>query len=208
MVNATKVILRFYQADQSRSVILVDELDRLVTKKNEVIYNFFNWPNQPHSKLIVLAIANTMDLPERQLSGKIRSRLGSNRINFMPYKHDQLIDILKSRLSGLPDTVIQPLAVEMAAKSVAKITGDARRALDICRRAIERVESEGRPVTVGDIQKIQREMSASGPALWVRDAPLMQKILLLAVAVCCKKQEVESVSFSDVRILACSCLGS
>lgn len=179
-------------------MVLVDELDRLVTKKNEVIYNFFDWPNHPHSKLIVLAIANTMDLPERQLSGKIRSRLGSNRINFMPYNHNQLIEILKSRLAGLPDTVIHPLAVEIAAKSVAKITGDARRALDICRRAIERVEGENRPVNVGDIQKIQKDMSASGPALWVRDAPLMQKVLLLAVAMCCKKQETESVSFSDV----------
>jgi hypothetical protein len=58
------------------SVVLVDELDQLVTKKQEVVYNFFNWPNQPRSRLIVLAIANTMDLPERELSGKIRSRLG------------------------------------------------------------------------------------------------------------------------------------
>ena len=63
----------------TRSVVLVDELDQLVTKKNDVIYNFFNWPNQPHSKLIVIAIANTMDLPERYFSSKIRSRLGMSR---------------------------------------------------------------------------------------------------------------------------------
>ena len=58
------------------SVVLVDELDQMVTKKQDVIYNFFNWPHVAHSKLIVIAIANTMDLPERELSGKIRSRLG------------------------------------------------------------------------------------------------------------------------------------
>jgi Cdc6-like AAA superfamily ATPase len=58
------------------SVVLVDELDQMVTKKQDVIYNFFNWPHMAHSKLIVIAIANTMDLPERELSGKIRSRLG------------------------------------------------------------------------------------------------------------------------------------
>jgi origin recognition complex subunit 1 len=57
-------------------VVLMDELDQLVTKNQSVMYNFFNWPGLKHSKLIVLAVANTMDLPERTLSNKISSRLG------------------------------------------------------------------------------------------------------------------------------------
>ena len=57
-------------------VVLMDELDQLVTKNQSVMYNFFNWPGLRHSKLIVLAVANTMDLPERTLSNKISSRLG------------------------------------------------------------------------------------------------------------------------------------
>jgi origin recognition complex subunit 1 len=57
-------------------VVLMDELDVLVTKKQSVVYNFFNWPNFEYSKLIVVAIANTMDLPERMLSTKVSSRLG------------------------------------------------------------------------------------------------------------------------------------
>jgi origin recognition complex subunit 1 len=57
-------------------VVLMDELDQLVTKNQSVMYNFFNWPQLRHSRLIVLAVANTMDLPERTLSNKISSRLG------------------------------------------------------------------------------------------------------------------------------------
>jgi len=57
-------------------VVLMDELDQLVTKNQSVMYNFFNWPAMTHSRLIVLAVANTMDLPERTLSNKISSRLG------------------------------------------------------------------------------------------------------------------------------------
>jgi origin recognition complex subunit 1 len=57
-------------------VVLMDELDQLVTKNQSVMYNFFNWPGLKHSRLIVLAVANTMDLPERTLSNKISSRLG------------------------------------------------------------------------------------------------------------------------------------
>ena len=57
-------------------VVLMDELDQLVTKNQAVMYNFFNWPALRHSRLIVLAVANTMDLPERTLTNKISSRLG------------------------------------------------------------------------------------------------------------------------------------
>jgi origin recognition complex subunit 1 len=57
-------------------VVLMDELDQLVTKNQTVMYNFFNWPGLRHSRLIVLAVANTMDLPERTLTNKISSRLG------------------------------------------------------------------------------------------------------------------------------------
>ena len=57
-------------------VVLMDELDQLVTRNQSVMYNFFNWPGLRHSRLIVLAVANTMDLPERTLSNKISSRLG------------------------------------------------------------------------------------------------------------------------------------
>lgn len=60
-----------------QSILVMDELDQLVTKKQTLIYNMFNWPTRPDSNLIVIAIANTMDLPERVLSNKVASRLGT-----------------------------------------------------------------------------------------------------------------------------------
>jgi origin recognition complex subunit 1 len=66
-------------------VVLMDELDQLVTKNQSVMYNFFNWPGLRHSRLIVLAVANTMDLPERTLSNKISSRLGKTS-SFLAHK--------------------------------------------------------------------------------------------------------------------------
>jgi origin recognition complex subunit 1 len=65
-------------------VVLMDELDQLVTKNQGIMYNFFNWPSLRHSKLIVLAVANTMDLPERTLSNKISSRLGTVTVYHFP----------------------------------------------------------------------------------------------------------------------------
>lgn len=123
-------------------VVLMDELDQLVTKNQSVMYNFFNWPGLRHSRLIVLAVANTMDLPERTLSNKISSRLGLTRITFPGYNHEQLMRIIQSRLEGVPGNIVEPDAVQFASRKVAAVSGDARRALDICRRAVELAEAE------------------------------------------------------------------
>ncbi|KAK3176425.1 hypothetical protein OEA41_007748 [Lepraria neglecta] len=123
-------------------VVLMDELDQLVTKNQSVMYNFFNWPGLRHSRLIVLAVANTMDLPERTLSNKISSRLGLTRILFPGYTHEQLQEIIRSRLEHVPDNIVDSDAIQFASRKVAAVSGDARRALDICRRAVEMAESE------------------------------------------------------------------
>jgi len=128
-------------------VVLMDELDQLVTKNQGVMYNFFNWPGLRHSRLIVLAVANTMDLPERTLSNKISSRLGLTRITFPGYNHEQLMRIVQSRLEGVPGDIVDADAVQFAARKVAAVSGDARRALDICRRAVELAEADSKQIS-------------------------------------------------------------
>ncbi|KAI1821091.1 ATPase [Xylaria intraflava] len=151
-------------------VVLMDELDQLVTRNQGVMYNFFNWPGLRHSRLIVLAVANTMDLPERTLSNKISSRLGLTRITFPGYNHEQLMKIIQSRLEGVPGNIVEPDAVQFASRKVAAVSGDARRALDICRRAVELAESEakasiGYPATPSKRAKTQPEQGkGKGPS--------------------------------------------
>lgn len=58
---------------------MVDELDLLVTRNQRILYHFFEWPNRERSRLVVLAVANTMDLPERVMESKVSSRLGKGR---------------------------------------------------------------------------------------------------------------------------------
>nr|POE71379.1 origin recognition complex subunit 1 [Quercus suber] len=130
-------------------VVLMDELDQLVTRNQGVMYNFFNWPQLRHSRLIVLAVANTMDLPERTLSNKISSRLGLSRITFPGYTHTQLMTIIQSRLEGIGQVIVEADAVQFASRKVAAVSGDARRALDICRRAVELAEQENLAAPVG-----------------------------------------------------------
>lgn len=51
------------------------KLDLLNTKKQEIVYDIFNWSANEESLVSVIAIANTLDLPERLLSQRVSSRL-------------------------------------------------------------------------------------------------------------------------------------
>ncbi|KAK4454671.1 P-loop containing nucleoside triphosphate hydrolase protein [Podospora aff. communis PSN243] len=153
-------------------VVLMDELDQLVTKNQGVMYNFFNWPGLRHSRLIVLAVANTMDLPERTLSNKISSRLGLTRITFPGYNHEQLMRIVQSRLEGVPGNIVDADAVQFAARKVAAVSGDARRALDICRRAVELAEADAKAIEASAVPTTPSKRAKETPST---DTPVKKK---------------------------------
>ena len=61
-------------------------------------------------------------------------------MTFQPYTFKQLQTIVVSRMKGLK--AFDEDAIELAARKVAAVSGDARRALDICRRSTEIAESQ------------------------------------------------------------------
>ncbi|XP_031742568.1 origin of replication complex subunit 1-like [Cucumis sativus] len=65
--------------DERPCILLIDELDLLVTRNQSILYNILDWPTKPQAKLIVIGIANTMDLPEKLLP-RISSRMGIERL--------------------------------------------------------------------------------------------------------------------------------
>ena len=205
-------------------VVLMDELDQLVTRNQGVMYNFFNWPQLRHSRLIVLAVANTMDLPERTLSNKISSRLGLTRITFPGYTHTQLMTIIQSRLEGVGQVVVDPDAIQFASRKVAAVSGDARRALDICRRAVElaeqevakndQPEKENQPltntpskkqktatkgiVTIATIKRAINEATLTPLAGHLRSLPMASKLFLAALLARLRRTGITESTLADV----------
>ena len=45
-------------ADRVTSVCLMDELDYLLDRDHEVLYNLFTWPREKNSRFVVIGIAN------------------------------------------------------------------------------------------------------------------------------------------------------
>jgi len=184
------------------TVLLVDELDKLWNRKQSVLYNLFDWPTLPGSRLIVLAIANTMDLPEKMLINRVSSRLGLTRCQFPPYTHEQLICIVAARLDGLE--VFDPDAVQLVARKVASLSGDARRALDICRRATEIAQREGGGeglVGMAHVSAAHEEMYCSPRITAIRCCSEYQKLFLRSIVACFRKTGFEETSFN--RVLDC-----
>ncbi|XP_057528082.1 origin of replication complex subunit 1A-like [Amaranthus tricolor] len=173
-------------------ILLIDELDLLVTRNQSVLYNILDWPTRPNSKLIVIGIANTMDLPEKLLP-RISSRMGIHRLCFGPYTYQQLQEIILSRLKGID--AFDKQAVEFAARKVAAISGDARRALEICRRAAEITDyriknqfsqadtaiTEETHVGMAEVEAAIQEMFQAPHIRVIRSSCKMGKIFLAAL---------------------------
>lgn len=183
-------------ARRTMTVLLVDELDILCNKRQDVVYNLLNWPNQNSARLIVVTIANTMDLPERILMGKVTSRLGLTRLTFQPYSHKQLQEIVASRLSGLDS--FNSDAIQLVSRKVAALSGDARRALDICRRSSEIAEVDGKLVTMSHVQQALSEMISCTKVKAIKACSKMEKYFLQAVCMEVERTGIEEVTFHGV----------
>jgi origin recognition complex subunit 1 len=69
------------------------------------------------------------------------SRLGKAKVVFSPYSSGQIEEILRHRLADLPP-VFDDGALRLAARKVASVSGDVRRALELLRQAAELWEAE------------------------------------------------------------------
>lgn len=143
----------FTTGSEKKSIVVVlDEVDRLVDLDLKLLYNLFEWSMQKSSNLILVGIANALDLTDRLLP-KLKSRnLKPNLLPFMPYTAAQIAEIITSKLKSISvdaDTAdfipfLHPAAIQFCSKKVAAQTGDLRKAFDICKRAIDLAEQDAK----------------------------------------------------------------
>ncbi|XP_054850589.1 cell division control protein 6 homolog [Eublepharis macularius] len=131
-------------------LVVLDEMDQLDSKGQDVLYTVFEWPSLPNSRLVLIGIANALDLTDRILPRlQARPKCRPQLLNFPPYNKDQLASILEERLKQVSgEQVLDSAAIQFCARKVSAVSGDARKALDVCRRAIEIVESNVKSQTI------------------------------------------------------------
>lgn len=124
-------------------LLVLDEIDELIEKKQSVLYTIFEWPSLPKSKIILIGIANSLDLTNRALA-RLQSQsveMKPKLVHFPPYSRQQIVDIFKNRLEEAGALDVFPMAtIQLLSAKVAAMSGDVRKALDIGRRLAQIVK--------------------------------------------------------------------
>uniref|UniRef100_A0A672PGX8 Cell division control protein n=1 Tax=Sinocyclocheilus grahami TaxID=75366 RepID=A0A672PGX8_SINGR len=160
--NSEARLEKLLTSSGSTVLLVLDEMDQLDSKSQEVLYTIFEWPYLANSRVCLIGIANALDLTDRilpRLQAKPHCR--PKLLNFPPYSREELNAIVQDRLTQVTEEgVLDAAAVQFCARKVSAVSGDARKALDICRRAVEIVEATDR-------SKMASEPAASPKVWWV-----------------------------------------
>uniref|UniRef100_A0A9L0J8E7 Origin recognition complex subunit 1 n=1 Tax=Equus asinus TaxID=9793 RepID=A0A9L0J8E7_EQUAS len=127
---------------------------------------------------------------------------GLTRMSFQPYTHSQLQQILVSRLKHL--RAFEDDAIQFVARKVAALSGDARRCLDICRRATDICEfscqKPGSPglVTVAHLLEAVDEMFSSSYITAIKNSSVLEQSFLRAILAEFRRSGLEEATFQQV----------
>ncbi|XP_011179621.2 cell division control protein 6 homolog [Zeugodacus cucurbitae] len=158
-------------------LIVLDEIDQLCSSKQSVLYTIFEWPSLPGARLLLVGIANSLDLTERTLMRlNARCELKPQHMHFPPYTKQQIVEIFRSRLeeAGVLE-VFPPVTLQLLAAKVSAVSGDVRRALDIGRRVAEIAEQQ---MKLG-----QKQINIDALALGDNNAEKTEEVVLKPVQV-------------------------
>ncbi|KAK6197322.1 cell cycle control protein [Scheffersomyces amazonensis] len=135
-------------------VVVLDELDSLVTKNQHVLFELFSNAspqnsNNMNTKLILVGISNALDLTDKFLPRLKRNGYNPFTLQFLPYTSEQIKSVIIYKLKSLSTTttitddsipLFNSSSIQLCCKKSASISGDLRKSFDICYKSIELVE--------------------------------------------------------------------
>jgi origin recognition complex subunit 1 len=202
-------------------VLMLDEIDYLVTAKQTVIYNFFDWPMRASlsqnggPRLVVIGISNRLNLASL-LKPSVQSRLGHFRCSFKSYNAQGLVEILTNKIQPDPTgyRVFDKDAILFCARKIAAHSGDLRKALKTCQAAALEVMKEVQDgvrndaksppdqpmVRIQDVQKVTQEAFHSIATQAISASRAFPALLLICLGALCKSTGQETGGF-DIKQL-------
>ncbi|KAL5614674.1 uncharacterized protein BROUX77_000511 [Berkeleyomyces rouxiae] len=161
---------RFLGKDGPTYLVVLDEIDHVLTMGMESLPRLFEWSLQRPSRLVLIGIANALDLTDRFLPRLKAKGMKPDLLPFLPYTAPQIKAIILTRLKSLvPPTAanpnwvpfIHPAAIELCSRKVASQTGDMRKAFEVVRRSLDLIEMEVRRQYEEESKETLASLSAS-----------------------------------------------
>lgn len=197
-------------------MVVLDEIDHILTRDQDVLFRIFEWAFAKGSRLILVGIANALDLTDRFLPRLKANNFYPDLLKFKPYDAAQIGQIIKGRIDkanaeantetdGVSPQHIHPAAIQLCARKCSANTGDLRKAFDICRKALEIAEHEcrlqltrgeaGRPlVSIATMARVCSQVFGGSNSQRIRVLNLQQKAVLCSVASAEKAVAVEAIT--------------
>lgn len=170
-------------SDKCIAIIILDEVDKLVSKGDDVLYNLTRINSDlKKAKVSLIGVTNDLKFTEF-LDPRVKSSLGEEEIIFPPYDANQIRDILNQRAQmAFKPRALEETVIPLCAAYAAQEHGDARRALDLLRvsgEIAERIKSE--KVLESHVKQAQEKIEIDRIVEVVRTLPSQSKLVLLSV---------------------------
>jgi cell division control protein 6 len=180
-------------------VIMLDEVDKLVKKGDDVLYNLSRINSDLlRSRVSIIGISNDLKFTEF-LDPRVKSSLGEDEIIFPPYNAEQIRDILeqRARLSFSPG-VLQESVIPLCAAFAAQEHGDARKALDLLRISGELAERARSAVVSEDhVRSAREKIEQDRVEEVIKTLPTQSKLVLYSI-VLLEEQGTRNITTSAV----------
>jgi cell division control protein 6 len=164
-------------------VIMLDEVDKLVRKGDDVLYNLSRVNSDLlRSRVSIIGISNDLKFTEF-LDPRVKSSLGEDEIIFPPYNAEQIREILEQRakLAFRPGT-LQEGVIPLCAAFAAQEHGDARRALDLLRISGELAErSRSTIVSEDHVRSAREKIEQDRVEEVIKTLPTQSKLVLYSI---------------------------
>jgi len=180
-------------------VIMLDEVDKLVRKGDDVLYNLSRVNSDLlRSKVSIIGISNDLKFTEF-LDPRVKSSLGEDEIIFPPYDAEQIRDILEQRASlSFNSGALQESVIPLCAAFAAQEYGDARKALDLLRISGELAErTRSAVVSEEHVRAAREKIEQDRVEEVIKTLPTQSKLVLYSI-VLLEEQGTRNITTSAV----------
>ncbi len=186
--------------DEKRvAVVMLDEVDKLVNKGDDVLYNLSRINSDLiRSRVSLIGISNDLKFTEF-LDPRVKSSLGEDYLIFPPYNAEQIKDILEHRavLAFKPGALAEAV-IPLCAAFAAQEHGDARRALDLLRVSGELAERSRNTVVLEDhVRSARDKMEQDRVDEVTKTLPTQSKLVLFSI-ILLEEQGIRNITTSIV----------
>lgn len=180
-------------------VLILDEIDQLIKKiGDEVIYNLTRINTElKNAQMSILGISNDIMFADN-LDPRVKSSLSEEELVFPSYNALQIQDILKKRSTeAIKENILEEGVIAKCAAYAAREHGDARRALELLRVAVELAERKGiLKITIKELDEAEEKIEKDRVIDIITTQPKQFQLVLYAILLIYDQRKQQNLIFT------------